>query len=201
MSDTDFVDSINSEWRQIDVVPGVSVEGARKKKRRIIMSLLGELLLTLVSIVVAIYFWSRQLGVFFNVAGLVLFISGLHALIINHRIARPVINWSDWSPQGLIEYQAKLCSSAIDRARYVLFSCLILVLFTVFVWIVSLFSKELLPLYFKWIYTGITLPIALGLTLWARWRISNKSREQSEFQALLNDYLAADQIDELPTTG
>ena len=44
---------------------------------------------------------------------------------------------------------------------------------------------------------GITLPIAIGLALWARWRISNKSKEQSKFQELLNDYLAADRIDEL----
>lgn len=197
MSNTDFIESINSQWQQMDVVPGVSVEGARRKRRRVVMSLVGELLLTLVSLVVAFYFWSRQLGFFFNVSGLVLFVSGLHALFINHRITRPVINWSDWSPQGLIEYQATLCSSAISRARYVLFSCLILVLFTVFVWIVSFLSRDLLPLYFKWVYSGITLPIAIGLALWARRRISNKSKEQSKFQELINDYLTADQIDEI----
>lgn len=191
MTSADFFESINSEWKQMDVVPGVSVEGARKKKQRALYVLAGEVCLSLITIAAAFYFWSLQLGFLFNISGLVLFASGIHALLVNHRIAMPVVDWSDWSPQGLLEYQVELCNSAINKARYIIVSCIVLIAFTVFIILTALSRRELVPEYFEWLYASITLPIVLALGLWARWRIRSKSREYAQYKTLLEEFVAA----------
>ncbi|NKB34796.1 MAG: hypothetical protein GKR91_17005 [Pseudomonadales bacterium] len=192
MTSADFLKSINAEWKQMDVVPGVSVDGARKKKQLAVMAFAGEIVLAIIAFGAALFFWSLQLGFLFNFSGLVLFASGLHALILNHRITRPVIIWSDWSPQGVIEYQLELCNSAMAKARYVIFSCIALTLFTAFIWIVAIVNRDLVPENFESLYSAFTLPIVIGLVLWARWRLRNKSNELAGYQELLQAFLAAE---------
>lgn len=191
MSSAEFFESINSEWKQMDVVPGVSAEGARKKKQRALYVFIAEICLSLTTVAAAFYFWSLQLGFLFNVSGLVLFVSGLHALLVNQRIARPVVDWSDWTPQGLIEYHVESCSSAINKARYIIVSCIVLVVFTAFIVLTAFVRRELVPENFEWLYASITLPIVIALGLWARWRIHGKSREYAQYKSLLDDFIAA----------
>jgi hypothetical protein len=152
-----------------------------------------ELLVAIMTVGLAFYFWSRGRGLIFNVSGAVLFMSAVYALISNHRISRPVLSWEDWSPQGLIEYQKQSCIAALNRTHHVAWSCLILLLFVAFIWIAGRFESVAMPAGFALFYTVITLPIVFVLLAWSRWRGANKSIELETYLQLLREFKAADE--------
>jgi len=193
MTNSDYLTSLGKQWQQAGETPTISIVDAKRQQQLLQAYVIAELLVAIMTVGLAFYFWSRGRGLIFNVSGTVLFMSAVYALISNHRISRPVLSWEDWSPQGLIEYQKQSCVAALNKSHHVVFSCLVLLLFVVFIWTAGRFESVAMPAGFALFYTVITLPIVLILLAWSRWRITNKSIELETYARLLQEFKAVDE--------
>ena len=191
MTSGDYLTELSQHWQQLTQPPRVSIADALHQRRRTQAYTVAEILLALVSIGLAYYFWSRGRGVLFNISGTVLFLSAANALFTNHRIRRPVLVWEDWSPQGIVAYRQQICATAIAKAHTVGWSCLVLLLFTLFVWGASRFEAIPMPVGFPTLYAALSLPTALALLAWARWRIGALSIEMESYARLLQEFNVA----------
>ena len=193
MTNSDYLTSLGKQWQQAGKTPTISIADAKRRQQLLQAYVIAELLVAIMTAGLAYYFWSRGRGLIFNVSGAVLFMSAVYALISNHRISRPVLSWEDWSPQGLIEYQKQSCVAALNKSHHVVFSCLVLLLFVVFIWTAGRFESVAMPAGFALFYTVITLPVVVVLLAWSRWRITNKSIELETYARLLQEFKAVDE--------
>lgn len=167
MSDHDFMRELGQQWKQETSVPELTIDGALASQRKQARKTMFYLVVSLVTLVVAGYFLTLQLTPVTAGASIVLILSVLVEWFYTYRFRRPISQWGDWSPEGLLRYHEALLTAELRNSYYLNFSALALLAFTAFLWIVAGLDATFSELKFHRLFSGISIPVCLAVFIYS----------------------------------
>ncbi|MCF4008708.1 hypothetical protein [Rheinheimera sp. UJ63] len=102
---------------------------------------------------------------------LFLFAGAISMVLTSVSLHRPLLNYSDWSSQGLLLFRLEKCRTTVRYLRYNQYSCLALLLFVITLWGLAWWQPAQVPNILLQVYSFLVLPgCAWGWWLFGRKR-------------------------------
>lgn len=190
MNDNEFFQELGQQWQQEKSLPEITVEKALRAQRLLKIKHYFHMALSISMLVVAVYFLWVPFSIITGAASLTLMAAVVVDWYYIIRFRKPITNWVDWSPAGLLRYHQALLRAEITSAKYCVLSSLGLLVFTAFVWGLTFFDEEFKATGFHYIFSAVSVPISLVFIFF----YGNKLKNGALKKVFLHD-LAKDQED------
>lgn len=186
MNDVDL-DQLCREWRRL--ATGTIDIPAALRRRGLQRALLGvETLGSGAMFAGALCFWLAGDGVVFRAAAAMFAASGILVLALALRSRSMLVQWSDWTPEGVLAFRIRECEVALLNARYGFVAIAGLMGFAALVWLAAELAWDSLPRNFHHLYAACVAASALLTASWSTWRIRTKRRERTQLWQLLEEF-------------
>ena len=188
METSDLDRLMQAHWQaQKDFIPldaGRVQARQRTQKRRLWLDLSGSAF----SVGIGLLFWWLGNTTLFYIAGAMMVLSGIGSGILASRARKPLLDWGNWTPQGILEYRLRESETDLKLVRNTGYAVLALILFTLYLWWGSYFTPRIVPADFALRYTICVAPAVLLTLWWARRRRTRALRQQLEISAALKSF-------------
>jgi hypothetical protein len=185
--DQDFA-RIAAAWRELPVDSTISTETALGKQHRHLVALLAEIAAGLVGLVAVAYFWLIADGWLNYTAGAVILSALIAGYFWGRAQQRRVINWSEWTPEGILRFHLESNEVALRNARAALVACAILILFALFLWIAEWTGSVGISQAAVRRFGAAALIVSISIVPWSLLQRRAKKRERSRIEELIRDW-------------
>ncbi len=187
-SQDSFIKDLGQAWQQEKRKPELSIKNALRANRMAKIKYYLHIAIIGVSIAFALWFLLLPSSVITIAAGLFLLAAVLVDGFYLIRFRKPITNWVDWSPEGLLNYHQSLLKAELNSAKYFVYSSAGLQVFIIFVWVLAHFDQEFATTGFHLIFTFIATPISLFLTLFYGRKLKSKDERKKKLDQITDDY-------------
>lgn len=185
MTEDAEIETLARAWRGITDHVELSVAKALRRRRLQALTLLAEIALGAIVLAAAVHFWRVDDGIVYRVSALVLVATVVAHGFVARRMRSPLLNWADWTPEGVIAFRMRDCEAALVSARYATVGSVILLVFAAFVWLAVELGWDTLPPRFHVLYASVVACAVVVTTGWALWRRATKRAELERLRAIL----------------
>ena len=190
VKESDYFQQLAHQWQREKSQPEFTVEKALRSQRKFKLKYYAHICITLLMLVVAGWFLTLPFAIISQSAGLVILVTVLMDWIYIARFRRPITNWVDWSPTGLLQYRESVLKGEITTAKYFIFGSFVLLGFTVYVWVLAFSDTEIYNSKFHLIFSAVSIPCAFVFIL-----IYRKKLKRCQSQKVLVHNLVDEQND------
>jgi hypothetical protein len=187
MAKPDIDEVLQHHWQAITPFISVDADKVQVRQRSQKLRLWSEFFGSALSLAIALLFWWQGTSTLTDIAGAVMFVSGIGSGILAKRARKPLLNWQDWTPQGVLEYRLKETDTTLKLIRNAFCAAALLCLFTLYLWWGSRFTPETVSVGFARLYSSFSVPAILLTVWWAgrQWR-KTLERQRNISTALLS---------------
>lgn len=189
--DDELFRGLAREWQQTQPnQPLPSLEQALRQQRRQRRVQVLQWTLSLLSLGVAGYFFLLPRSPVTVGAGVALVCATLADLWHTLRYRQPVTAWSDWSPQGLLNYRKQLLALELRSARHYVLHALALLVLTALLWGYAWSDPAFAATQFPQFFSACAVPVALFCAVYFGASLRRKRKAQQQLAALVDEFEA-----------
>ena len=188
MAKPDIDQLLQQHWQADKPFIAVDVSKVWERQQSQRHQLWAELFGSVLSLGIGLLFWWQGTSTLTDIAGAVMFVWGIGSAILARRARKPLLDWQNWTPQGILEYRLKETETALKLARSAVYAALLLFLFSLYLWWGSRFTPGTVSPGFALLYSSFSVP-AILLTLW--WAVRQRKatlERQREISTALQSF-------------
>lgn len=188
MDTTELDQLLKQHWQASEPAIAVDVGKARQWQHSQQRRLWAELSGSVLSVAIGLLFWWQGTSTLTDIAGAVMFVSGVGSGILARRARQPLLDWQNWTPEGILDYRLKETETTLKLVRSAVYAALLLLLFTLYLWWASRMTPETVSSGFALLYSACSVPAILFTLGWAGVQRRRTLRRQQGIRAALQSF-------------
>lgn len=188
MAKPDIDQLLQKQWQASQPFIAVDLGKLRARQQSQKQRLWAEIFFAALSFGIGLMFWWQGTSTLTDVAAAVMIVSGIGSGVLAARARKPLLDWENWTPEGILEYRLKETEAALKLVRSAVYAAVLLCLFSVYLWWGSRFTPGTVTQEFALLYSGFSVPAILATLGWAGWRRQKLLERRREISIALQSF-------------
>lgn len=193
MADNFDFAALTKSWQQQNTPAALlpqatDLKQAKQRQHKQKWLMYGEWLGALVMLMAACWLAFDMRGWLGYLSAVFLTFGALSAAYVGWTVHRPIVAYDNWSSSGLLQFRARACQLTLRYYLYTQLSCVALVLFAGFLWLLQWWRLAEVPTDLLLFYSMMVSPLCLLMTFRLQQKKRTKAAELYQLTRLADDF-------------